>query len=150
MSNRRFVVSPETLRRLWADETLRILSSPPAPIGLTTLTLFNIEVLVDVRMPNDVVAIIDEAGLRAIIHSGSNISITTVADGLQEYEAQVRPDREDKSAPIFPEEFIEPEVLLVGTKNTVGPFYKDMWKIRTDMIKEVADMHRSVGFGERL
>ena len=142
MNRRRFVVSPKTLRRLWADQTLRTVSWTSNPIGITILSLFNIEVLVDVRMPDDVVAIVDEAGLKAIIHSGLNISIEAIADGLQEYEAHRQFDHEDKSAPIFPEEFVDSEVLLVGTMKIVGPFYKDMWKIRTDMIKEVANMHR--------
>ena len=146
MNNKRFVVSPETMRRLWVDQAMRMSFRPTQrAYGLTKIELFGIEVLVDVKMPDDVVAIIDEVGLRAIIHGGLTMSVGAVAEGLHEYEAYGWwAAREDKSAPIFPEEFIDPEVLLVGTKKTVGPFYKDMWKICTERIKEVANVHRPV------
>ena len=139
MSNRRFVVSPKTIQHFWATQTLNITPSP-RPIGLSSLTLFDVEVLVDSKMPDDVVAIVDEVGLRAIIHSGLNMTWEAVAEGFDEYEAHRWWDaREGKR-------FLDPEVLLVGTKKSVGPFYEDMWKIRTDMIKEVADKHRPGGF----
>jgi len=153
MDEKKFIVSPGTMRSIMDESASHMRYQSAAdrsPVtGMTRFELFDLEVVVDPKMPDRVVALVDaSSALKAVIHSGS-ITLSAIEKGLHEYEVR-KADGFDPTAGTIPDTLSDfppsdPDPILVGNQE-VGPFYEDMWKIPMAEIKEVAEKHRPVGF----